>query len=187
MIAIKIVLRHLEISPGPIGRCSERHGRQTLRKRELTCRSTPHSRPPGCRFTCAKVDPGYSPTKEREYANVGVFGPSLQSGPSSVWFGYGSCMGRFARFRFSVPAVPLSLWKGSFLSQYCFSRNGRFQFRFRFPKNGCDGSGSSFVFLKNGSDGSGFWFRFGSWAILSLFVRRGKRTPNHFLWPEPKP
>ena len=37
-------------------------------------------------------------------------GTKIQGGPGSVWFGYGSCTGRFERFRLSVPTVPL--WKG---------------------------------------------------------------------------
>ena len=36
----------------------------------------------------------------------------LQDGHGSIWFCYGSCVGRFERFWFSVPTVPL--WKGLF-------------------------------------------------------------------------
>ena len=46
--------------------------------------------------------------------------------------GYGSSMGRFEQFRFSVPTVPL--WKGFLLFQYWFNRKERFRFRFRFLK-----------------------------------------------------
>ena len=67
-----------------------------------------------------------------------------------VRFGYGLGMERFERFRFSVPAVPLT--GGVFV---CFST---VQF------NREDGSGSAFDSWKNGSDGSAFRFRFGSWA-----------------------
>ena len=52
-----------------------------------------------------------------------------QGGPGSVQFGYGSGMGRFERFRFSVPRV--LLWKRFFLLQYCFKRKRQFR-RFRF-------------------------------------------------------
>ena len=38
-------------------------------------------------------------------------------------------MGRFERFRFSVPTV--RLWKRFFLFQYWFNRKARFRFRFR--------------------------------------------------------
>ena len=86
-----------------------------------------------------------------------------QDGAGSVRFGYGSWMGRFERFRFSVLTVPF--WKGFSSVSVLFTRKGRF--RFRFLKNGSDGSGSSSGFWKNGSDCSGFRFQFGSWAILT--------------------
>ena len=48
------------------------------------------------------------------------------------------------------------------------SGKGRFQFRFQLLKDGSGGSGSGFGCWKNGSDGSSCWFRFGSWACLSI-------------------
>ena len=87
---------------------------------------------------------------------------NLQAG----WSQFGSVrlrwMGRFERFRFSVPTV--RLWKKIFLFQRWFNRKARF--RFRFLNNGSDGSGSDFGSWKNGSDSSSFQFRFGSWATL---------------------
>ena len=71
-------------------------------------------------------------------------------------------MERFERFRFSVPTVP---WGKGFLR---VSVQFTGMARFRFLKNGSDGSGSDFGSWKNGSDGSGFWFRFGSCAILHM-------------------
>ena len=65
-----------------------------------------------------------------------IFGETFlvknQSGPGSVWFGYGLGVERFDRFRFSVPAVPLQ--KGFSVFQYIFK--------------GKDGSGSGFGYWK---------------------------------------
>ena len=63
----------------------------------------------------------------------------IQGGHGSVRFSYGSCMGRFERFRSLVPIVPL--WKRMFSVVALFNRTGRFQFRFRLLKNGSDSSG----------------------------------------------
>ena len=81
-----------------------------------------------------------------------------QGGPGSVRFGCGLGLGRFERFRFSVPAVPLE--KGIFGVSVQFNKKGRF--RFRFLENGSGSSGSAFGFGNSGSDGSGFRFQFGS-------------------------
>ena len=67
-----------------------------------------------------------------------------------VRFGYGSCMGRFERFRFSVSTVagPVSVpEKKAPTVPVPLSVPG-----------------------KNGSDGSGFQFRFDSWAILCVYI-----------------
>ena len=73
------------------------------------------------------------------------------------WFGlvnYGSHMEHFERFRFSVPTVPLGTELLCVSEQ--FKGKAWFWFRFRFLKNGSDGSGSRFGSRKNGFDGSGF-------------------------------
>ena len=69
-------------------------------------------------------------------------------------------------------SVTVSGWNGSRGSGFRFPGGGLFcvsvefnrerRFRFRFPKNGSGGSGSSFGSWKNGSGGSGFRFQFGS-------------------------
>ena len=63
---------------------------------------------------------------------------------SLVRFGYGSCMGQFEQFRFSVPPVPL--WKRVF----CFRR----------VLTDREASGSFFGFSEKDSDGSGLRFPF---------------------------
>ena len=101
-------------------------------------------------------------------------------GPSLVRFGYSSRMEQFQQFPFSVPMVPLG--KGTF--SVCFSR---FRFRFRFLKNGSDGSGSDFGSWKTVPTvlvcGSGSAAKCGgiSAIFLQIFVLQpGKNGRNKF-------
>ena len=98
-----------------------------------------------------------------------IVGPALNR-VASVRFGYGSRMERFKQFRFSVSAVPLGKGFSAHVSKV--QGMAQFQFRFRFLKNGSNGSSSAFGSWKNGSDGSGFRFQFGSMChpVLSFTV-----------------
>ena len=112
-----------------------------------------------------QVHVGWTPKSAQPFDKrncLGLGATALKQRTSLVHNGPGSVRLRFGGE--TVRTVPVfgsgvSSRKRAFL---CFSQyitepeRGRFQFRFRFLKNGSGGSGSAFGSLENGSDGFGF-------------------------------